>query len=111
MKSRARSIEVVGAGMVASLIFVALLAPVLAPHDPARAVANSFGDPAGPSWSFPLGTDELGRDVLSRIIFGARISLEVGIAAMAVTTDDRGRGRTRRGFLRRQGGFCPDAFH
>ncbi|HXN86752.1 MAG TPA: ABC transporter permease [Candidatus Binataceae bacterium] len=85
MKSRARTIEVVGAVMVASLILVALLAPVLAPHDPARAVANSFGDPAAPSWNFPLGTDELGRDVLSRIIFGARISLEVGIAAMAVT--------------------------
>jgi peptide/nickel transport system permease protein len=85
LKTRARSIEVVGATMVASLILVALLAPLLAPHDPARAVANSFGDPAGPSWNFPLGTDELGRDVLSRIIFGARISLEVGIAAMAVT--------------------------
>jgi ABC-type dipeptide/oligopeptide/nickel transport system permease subunit len=77
--------EIIGGAMVTSLVLVAILAPILAPHDPTRAVANSFGDPAGPSLRFPLGTDELGRDVLSRIIFGAQISLEVGVAAMAVT--------------------------
>ncbi len=85
MKIRTGTMETVGGVMVASLVLVALLAPLLAPHDPTRAVASSFGDPAAPSWTFPLGTDELGRDVLSRIIYGARISLEVGIAAMAVT--------------------------
>jgi peptide/nickel transport system permease protein len=85
LKARANAMEIIGATMVASLLFVAVLAPILAPHDPTRAVANSFGDPAGPSWAFPLGTDALGRDVLSRIIYGAQISLEVGIAAMAVT--------------------------
>ena len=71
--------------MVLSLVVTAVLAPVLAPHDPARAVAATFGDPGAPSRAFPLGTDELGRDVLSRIIYGARISLTVGIAAMVVT--------------------------
>ncbi len=85
MKARAGRMELVGGAMVASLIAIAVLAPVLAPHNPIRAVANTFGDPAPPSWAFPLGTDELGRDVLSRIIYGARISLTVGIAAMAVT--------------------------
>ena len=85
MSSRLNAMEIVGGAMVASLVLVAVLAPVVAPHDPTRAVAQSFGDPAGPSLRFPLGTDELGRDVLSRIIFGAQISLEVGIAAMAVT--------------------------
>ncbi|HLX38711.1 MAG TPA: ABC transporter permease [Candidatus Binataceae bacterium] len=85
MKSRANAMELVGAAMVASLVLLAIFAHLLAPHDPTRAVANSFGDPLAPSWQFPLGTDELGRDVLSRIIFGARISLEVGIAAMVVT--------------------------
>ncbi|HLW69922.1 MAG TPA: ABC transporter permease [Candidatus Binataceae bacterium] len=75
----------VGAAMIALLAAIALGAPMLAPHDPARAVAATFGDPAPPSWAFPLGTDELGRDVLSRIIWGARISLEVGVAAMAIT--------------------------
>jgi len=85
MRPRANAMEIVGAAMVASLIFVALFAPLLAPHDPTRAVASSFGDPWAPSWKFLLGTDALGRDVLSRIIFGARVSLEVGLAAMVVT--------------------------
>jgi peptide/nickel transport system permease protein len=77
--------EAAGVLMVASLALVALFAPMIAPHDPVRAVANTFGDPGAPSHTFPLGTDQLGRDVLSRIIFGARISLTVGITAMLVT--------------------------
>jgi len=71
--------------MIALLAAIAIGAPILAPYDPARAVAATFGDPQGPSLAYPLGADELGRDVLSRIIWGARISLTVGIAAMAVT--------------------------
>jgi peptide/nickel transport system permease protein len=78
--------ETAGAVMILVLAIIAIGAPLLAPHDPARAVANTFGDPAAPSPAFPLGTDELGRDVLSRVIWGARISLEVGVAAMLVTT-------------------------
>ncbi|HTY54000.1 MAG TPA: ABC transporter permease [Candidatus Binataceae bacterium] len=85
MRRRANRIELVGAVMVASMIVVAILAPVLAPHDPTRAVAATYGDPGSPSLAFPLGTDELGRDVLSRIIYGARISLIVGVAAMVMT--------------------------
>lgn len=85
MKTRGSAMEIVGGAMVASLIVLAIFAPLIAPHDPTRAVADTFGDPAAPSMAFPLGTDELGRDVLSRIIYGARISLTVGIAAMAVT--------------------------
>lgn len=85
MKARVNTIEIVGAVMVASMIVVALFAPMLAPHDPTRAVAATYGDPGRPSLAFPLGTDELGRDVLSRIIYGARISLTVGIAAMVMT--------------------------
>jgi peptide/nickel transport system permease protein len=76
---------IIGAVMVALLATVAIVAPFLAPYDPARAVAATFGDPGPPSRVHPLGTDELGRDILSRIIWGARISLEVGVAAMAVT--------------------------
>ena len=79
------TLETIGAAMVASLMLVAIFAPWLAPHDPTRAVAPTFGDPGAPSLAFPMGTDELGRDVLSRIIFGARISLTVGVAAMLVT--------------------------
>ena len=79
------TLETVGAAMVAVLVIVAVFAPMLAPHDPTIVVAPTFGDPGAPSLKFPMGTDELGRDVLSRIIFGARISLTVGVAAMAVT--------------------------
>ncbi len=84
-RRRINWMELTGGLMVAGLIAVALLAPLLAPHDPTRAVAPTYGNPGPPSAAFPLGTDELGRDVLSRIIYGARISLTVGIAAVLVT--------------------------
>jgi peptide/nickel transport system permease protein len=85
MKIALNTMEALGAAMVLSLILIAAFAPSLAPHDPTRAITSTFGDPGAPSRLFPLGTDELGRDVLSRIIYGARISLIVGVAAMAVT--------------------------
>jgi peptide/nickel transport system permease protein len=80
-----RLMELAGGAMMFLLVATAISAPLIAPYDPAQAVALSFGDPGRPSSAFPLGTDELGRDVLSRIIWGARISLEVAVAAMAVT--------------------------
>jgi peptide/nickel transport system permease protein len=82
---RLNPMEAAGVLMVVSLMLLAMFAPLIAPHDPVGAVASTFGDPGAPSRAFPLGTDQLGRDVLSRIIFGARISLTVGIAAMLVT--------------------------
>src|SRR5579885_193672 len=82
---RKNRLAVVGGAMVMSLVLVALFAPVLAPHDPTRAVAPTYGDPSPPSLAFPMGTDQLGRDVLSRVIYGARVSLTVGLAAMAMT--------------------------
>jgi peptide/nickel transport system permease protein len=85
MTAKGKLMETAGAVMIMLLVIIAICAPLLAPHDPARAVAETFGDPAGPSRAFPLGTDELGRDVLSRIIWGARISLEVAVTAMVVT--------------------------
>ena len=65
------------------LILVAIFAPIVAPHDP---YANDlqlarFGEPAAPSLSHPFGSDQLGRDQLSRIIYGARVSLLVGFVA------------------------------
>ena len=85
MKGRANAMELIGALMVLGLVIVAAGAPFLAPHDPTRAVAATYGEPAPPSRDFPLGTDMLGRDVLSRIIYGARISLIVGVAGMLMT--------------------------
>ncbi len=85
MNVRMSRMEWAGLAMVVALVATAIFAPQLAPHDPTRAVAATFGDPGAPSLAFPLGTDELGRDVLSRIIYGARISLGVGVAAMVMT--------------------------
>ncbi|MGZ3511561.1 MAG: ABC transporter permease, partial [Candidatus Binataceae bacterium] len=85
MTRRLNAMELVGAAMVLSLVLTATFAPRLAPYDPTRAVATTYGDPGRPSAAFPLGTDELGRDVLSRIIWGARVSLIVGVAAMVIT--------------------------
>src|SRR4030095_10308708 len=65
------------------LILSALLAPILAPHDPLR--QNLDQDLISHSRENPLGTDKLGRDILSRTIFGARISLLVGCATVAVS--------------------------
>ena len=52
MKARANAMEIIGATMVASLVFVAVLAPILAPHDPTRAVAPTYGDPGPPQPPF-----------------------------------------------------------
>lgn len=63
------------------LVIVAVLAPVLAPHDPMK----SFGDHvlSPPGGAFPFGTDELGRDQVSRIFYGARASLWIGALTTA----------------------------
>lgn len=65
------------------LIVVAVAAPLVSPRDPlAMAPVVRF---QGPSLAHPCGTDEYGRDVLSRLIFGARISLEVGIISVGIS--------------------------
>lgn len=69
----------VGAGIVGAFVLVALLAPVLAPYDPlAQEPANRLASPSG---EHLLGTDELGRDVLSRLIYATRVNLPVGLLA------------------------------
>ncbi|MEN9939170.1 MAG: hypothetical protein RLZZ387_5749 [Chloroflexota bacterium] len=71
-----------GLTILGLMMAVGLLAPQLAPYDP---VAQHAGDELlPPSARYLLGTDELGRDLLSRIIYGARISLTVGIAAVSL---------------------------
>jgi peptide/nickel transport system permease protein len=80
-----RSLAWVGGVMILLLVCVALAAPWLAPFDPLKAVADSFGDPFPPQARFLLGTDELGRDVASRLLYGARISLVVAVVATSLT--------------------------
>ncbi len=69
--------------IIAAFVLVALLAPVLMPADPyAQSLRTRLKPPVweeGGTWSRPLGTDRLGRDVLSRMILGARVSLAVGV--------------------------------
>ena len=72
-----------GGLLVLLLIFVGVFAPALAPHG-----VNAFVGPPGqaPSASFPFGTDKFGEDIFSRVILGARISLQVGFIAVACGT-------------------------
>lgn len=80
---------IIGAGILAIIVAMALLAPVLAPQDPYRQdLAHRMQNPiwhADGTWEHPLGTDNLGRDYLSRLIYGARISLLIGISAMLIS--------------------------
>lgn len=73
-----------GSIIVGFFALVAILAPFLSPYDPAAIDQNSLLMP--PSSAHLMGTDTLGRDILSRIIYGARISLSVGIIAMGIAT-------------------------
>lgn len=68
--------------MLAAMVLVALLAPFVSPHDPSKTVASNPLAPPQPG--LLLGGDEIGRDVLSRIIWGARISLYVGLVSVAI---------------------------
>jgi peptide/nickel transport system permease protein len=77
-----------GLGILAAVLLVAVFAPFVAPHPPARvALADRLAPPvfAGGTWNHPLGTDSLGQDLLSRIIYGARVSLLVGVCAVLIS--------------------------
>lgn len=79
----------VGAVGVVVLVVLAVLAPLIAPHDPDHIFRDGLsakGDPLPPNAKFPLGTDILGRDELSRLLYGARTSLTVGIVANLLAT-------------------------
>ena len=79
----------VGLVLVVLVLLVAIFAPVLSPHDPAK--QNIVYRLKPPFWSedgtleYPLGTDSVGRDILSRVIYGSRISLFVGFVATAAS--------------------------
>lgn len=71
---------IVGLLIVIFIIGMALSASLLFPGDPLR-IAGAFYTPPFEDWRFPLGTDQLGRDILAQLFYGARVSLLVGIAA------------------------------
>jgi peptide/nickel transport system permease protein len=89
---KSSSMTVLAAAATLLIVAVAFLSPVLAPHTPFDPATLSLSDGLKPpvllspdgDWSFPLGTDDQGRDVLSSIMYGTRLSLEVGFASVVV---------------------------
>ncbi|MGR3474929.1 MAG: ABC transporter permease [Sulfitobacter sp.] len=78
----------IGAIVLIILTIIAILAPWIAPHDPyAQSLMTRMEPPVfmGGTWEHPLGTDHLGRDYLSRLIYGARISLLIGAVAALIS--------------------------
>ena len=80
---------VIGLYVVVFLLLVALFAPWIAPHLPNETNSAAFLKPpvwqAGGSFTYFLGTDAIGRDILSRLIYGARLSLSIGIAVVMIS--------------------------
>lgn len=78
-------LSIVGLSIIIALVLIAILAPILAPYP-----EQALGEPnlkerlQPPSWKHPFGTDHLGRDVLSRVIYGTRTSLIIGFSVVAL---------------------------
>ena len=75
---RRNKLALTGLCILVLFILSAIFAPLLAPHDPNRANLRNRNKP--PSREHPFGTDDMGRDILSRLLYGGRISLSVGIS-------------------------------
>jgi peptide/nickel transport system permease protein len=80
---------VVGVGIIIMIALIAIFAPLIAPHDPyaqdlTRRIIPPIWYPKG-TWAHVLGTDNLGRDYLSRTLYGARISLMIGVSVMLIS--------------------------
>ncbi|MGI8429266.1 MAG: ABC transporter permease [Solirubrobacteraceae bacterium] len=88
---RADRVAMISGGFVVGLVIVAVAAPLVtgilgvpAPNVNNSAALDSFGSPTGPSAAHPFGVDQLGRDILARVVYGTRVSLEVGIIGTAI---------------------------
>jgi dipeptide transport system permease protein len=80
---------VAGLVVIIVVVLLAIFAPLIAPHSPILTNSAAFLKPPvwqeGGSWVYPLGTDAIGRDMLSRLIWGARLSLLIGISVVTMT--------------------------
>ena len=84
---RRNTTGMLGLGLVGLVVLVALACPLLAPFDPNdQSAMMNFGSRAAPSLKHPLGTDRMGYDVLSRVVYGAPTALAVGLGAMLVAS-------------------------
>jgi ABC-type dipeptide/oligopeptide/nickel transport system permease subunit len=86
-------VALISLGFIIFLIVIAIAAPVIVellglpgPYTQNPNLTDSFGSPLGPSGAHPFGVDQLGEDVMSRVIYGTRVSLEVGIVGTAIAT-------------------------
>jgi len=75
-------LAIIGMVILGLFVFCALFAPWIAPYDPIAQDVTKRREP--PSWEHPFGLDEVGRDLLSRVIYGARVSLYVGVASVSL---------------------------
>jgi len=80
---RRNKLAMLGLAIVIILILIALLAPLIAPYDPIARIKKDSS--LSPSKAYFFGTDLLGRDIFSRVIYGSRISIEVGIVAVGIS--------------------------
>ena len=80
---RKNPLAVAGSVLVALLFVISILAPVISRYDPDEIIIANILQP--PSLSHPMGTDQLGRDVLSRMFWGSRISLKVGFVSVGIS--------------------------
>jgi peptide/nickel transport system permease protein len=78
---RRSPVAVIGAGLILATVLLAVAADVIAPHNPVAQIARPLLPPGG---AYVAGTDELGRDELSRLIHGARVSLYVGVLSVSI---------------------------
>ena len=77
-------LAVIGAVIILALLFIAIFAPFIAPHDPIEQNLEKRLLP--PSKEYPFGTDHLGRCILSRIIYGTRVSLQIGVIVVGISS-------------------------
>src|SRR5881296_4534397 len=85
--ARRKPLGAVGGLIVLALVVTALLAPLISPYDPRQIIReadNRVPVYVAPGPAYPMGTDHVGRDIVSRIIYGARISLYVGFGAVLI---------------------------
>jgi peptide/nickel transport system permease protein len=78
------NLALIGLIILIPMFLCAVCAPIISPHDPVEPDLKNIL--VGPSWSHPFGTDTLGRDVFSRVIYGSRISLLVGFVSVGIAT-------------------------
>lgn len=77
-------LALIGFSLIVVIVFIAVFAPFIAPHDPLQIDLTQKLQPA--SFTYPLGTDHLGRCILSRLIYGSRVSLSIALIVVAFTT-------------------------